>query len=125
MESWISVKNLKGETIKVRQNRKYGDIFVDEKGNEYKASHLDFSEVVPTMGEKELADYRALIADSKFWRKTRTEIFLEMYRNYLTTGNWTKTEDDLLNKTKYLVNQLWQQDQDFFFSKKVFNIPIK
>ena len=125
MDSWISVKNLKGETIKVRQNRKYGDIFVDEKGNEYKVSHLDFSEVVPTMGEKELADYRALIADKEFWCNTRIEIFLEMYRNYLATGKWMKSEDDLLNKTKYLVNQLWQQDHDFFFEKKVFNIPVK
>jgi len=31
----------------------------------------------------------------------------------------------LLNKTKYLVNQLWQQDQDFTSDKKVFHIPVK
>ena len=77
MKNWILVKNQKGEDIKVRQSRAYG------------------------------------------------EIFMEMYRDHLAKNDGRKSEDDLLNKTKYLVNQLWQQHQDFISDKKVFNIPVK
>jgi hypothetical protein len=43
MENWILVKNLKGEDIKVRQSRAYGEIFVDEQGNEYMSRNIDFT----------------------------------------------------------------------------------
>lgn len=146
MENWILVKNQKGEDIKVRQSRAYGDIFVDEQGNEYMSRNIDFTcarlaipdfneqnkenlnalkDMMKSMDAKAIADHKAVIDEFEYWRKLRGEIFMEMYRNHLAKNDGRQSEDDLLNKTKYLVNQLWQHDQDFIFSKKVFNIPVK
>lgn len=146
MENWILVKNMKGEDMKVRQSRAYGDIFVDEQGNEYMSRNIDFTcarlaipdfneqnkenlnalkDMMKSMDAKAIADHKAVIDELEYWRKLRGEIFMEMYRDHLAKNDSRKSEDDLLNKTKYLVNQLWQQDQDFIFGKKVFNIPVK
>lgn len=146
MENWILVKNLDGEDIKVRQNRAYGGIFVDEQGREYVASVLDFTgarleipdfneqnkedlntlkDMMKSMDAKAIADHKAVIDEFEYWRKLRGEIFMEMYRDKLAKNDGRKSEDDLLNKTKYLVNQLWQQDQNFISDKKVFHIPVK
>lgn len=146
MENWILVKNLEGKDIKVRQRRSYGDIFVDEQGREYVASVLDFTgarlaipdfnekdkenlnalkDMMKSMDAKAIADHKAVIDELVYWRKLRGEIFMEMYRNYLAKNDGRQSEDDLLNKTKYLFNQLWQQDQDFTFDKKAFHIPVK
>lgn len=146
MENWILVKKLDGEDIKVRQNRAYGDIFVDEQGREYVARVLDFTgarleipdfneqnkedlntlkDMMKSMDAKAIADHKAVIDEIEYWRKLRSEIFMEMYRDHLAKNDGRKSEDDLLNKTKYLVNQLWQQDQDFTSDKKVFHIPVK
>lgn len=146
MENWILVKNQKGEDIKVRQNRAYGEIFVDEQGNEYMSRHIDFTgarlaipdfneqnkeklnalkDMMKSMDAKAIADHKAVIDEFEYWRKLRGEIFMEMYRDHLAKNDSRKSEDDLLNKAKYLVNQLWQQDQDFTSDKKVFHIPVK
>ena len=146
MENWILVKNPKGEYIKVRQSRAYGEIFVDEQGNEYMSRNIDFTcarlampdfneqskenlntlkDMMKSMDAKAIADHKAVIAEFEYWRKLRGEIFMEMYRDHLAKNDSRKSEDDLLNKTKYLVNQLWQQDQDFISDKKVFHIPVK
>jgi hypothetical protein len=146
MENWILVKNQKGEDIKVRQNRAYGDIFVDEQGNEYMSRNIDFTcarlaipdfneqnkenlnalkDMMKSMDAKAIADHKAVIAEFEYWRKLRGEIFMEMYRDHLAKNDGRMSEDYLLNKTKYLVNQLWQQDQDFISDKKVFHIPVK
>lgn len=146
MENWILVKNQKGEDIKVRQSRAYGEIFVDEQGNEYMSRNIDFTgarlaipdfneqnkenlnalkDMMKSMDAKAIADHKAVIAEFEYWRKLRGEIFMEMYRDHLAKNDNRKSEDDLLNKTKYLVNQLWQQDQDFISDKKVFHIPVK
>ena len=146
MGNWILVKNQKGEDIKVRQSRAYGDIFVDEQGNEYMSRNIDFTcarlaipdfneqnkenlnalkDMMKSMDAKAIADHKAVIGEFEYWRKLRGEIFMEMYRDHLTKNDSRKSEDDLLNKTKYLVNQLWQQDQDFTSDKKVFHIPVK
>jgi hypothetical protein len=146
MENWILVKNLEGEDIKVRQSRAYGDIFVDEQDREYLANVLDFTgarlaipdfneqnkeslnalkDMMKSMDAKAIADHKAVIAEFEYWRKLRGEIFMEMYRDHLAKNDGRKSEGDLLNKTKYLVNQLWQQDQDFISDKKVFHIPVK
>lgn len=146
MKNWILVKNQKGEDIKVRQNRAYVDIFVDEQGNEYMSRDIDFTcarleipdfneqnkedlntlkDMMKSMDAKAIADHKAVIDELEYWRKLRGEIFMEMYRDHLAKNDSRKSEDDLLNKTKYLVNQLWQQDQDFISDKKVFHIPVK
>lgn len=146
MENWILVKNQKGEDIKVRQSRAYGDIFVDEQGNEYLSRNIDFTcarlaipdfneqnkenlnalkDMMKSMDAKAIADHKAVIDEFEYWRKLRGEIFMEMYRNYLVKNDCRLSEDNLLNKTKYVVNQLWQQDQDFISDKKVFHIPVK
>lgn len=146
MENWILVKNQKGEDIKVRQSRAYGDIFVDEQGNEYMSRNIDFTgarlaipdfneqnkenlnalkDMMKSMDAKAIADHNAVIAEFEYWRKLRGEIFMEMYRDHLAKNDGRMSEDDLLNKTKYLVNQLWQQDQDFISDKKVFHVPVK
>lgn len=146
MENWILVKNLKGEDIKVRQSRAYGEIFVDEQGNEYMSRDIDFTgarlaipdfneqnkenlnalkDMMKSMDAKAIADHKAVIDELEYWRKLRSEIFMEMYRDHLAKNGSRMSEDDLLNKTKYLVNQLWQQDQDFISDKKVFHIPVK
>ena len=146
MENWILVKNLEGKDIKVRQSRAYGDIFVDEQGREYVASVLDFTgarlaipdfneqnkenlnalkDMMKSMDAKAIADHKAVIDEFEYWRKLRGEIFMEMYRDHLAKNDSRMSEDDLLNKAKYLVNQLWQQDQDFTSDKKVFHIPVK
>lgn len=146
MENWILVKNLEGKDIKVRQSRAYGEIFADEQGREYVASVLDFTgarlaipdfneqnkenlnalkDMMKSMDAKAIADHKAVIDEFEYWRKLRSEIFMEMYRDHLAKNDSRKSEDDLLNKTKYLVNQLWQQDQDFISDKKVFHIPVK
>jgi len=146
MENWILVKNLEGKDIKVRQRRAYGDIFVDEQGKEYLANVLDFTgarlaipdfneqnkeslnalkDMMKSMDAKAIADHKAVIAEFEYWRKLRSEIFMEMYRDHLAKNGSRMSEDDLLNKAKYLVNQLWQQDQDFISDKKVFHIPVK
>lgn len=145
MENWILVKNLEGKDIKVRQRYAYRDIFVDEQGKEYVANVLDFTDarlaipgfneqnkenlnalkdMMKSMDAKAIADHNAVISEFEYWRKLRGEIFMEMYRNYLVKNDGKNSEDDLLNKTKYLVNQLWQQNQDFIFDKKVFHIPV-
>lgn len=146
MENWILVKNQKGEDIKVRQRRAYGDILVDEQGNEYMSRDIDFTgarlaipdfneqnkenlnalkDMMKSMDAKVIADHKAVIAEFEYWRKLRGEIFMEMYRDHSAKNDGRKSEDDLLNKTKYLVNQLWQQDQDFISDKKVFHIPVR
>lgn len=146
MENWILVKNQKGEDIKVRQSRAYGDIFVDEQGNEYLSRNIDFTcarlpipnfneqnkenlntlkDMMKSMDAMAIADHNAVIAEFEYWRKLRGEIFMEMYRDHLAKNDGRLSEDDLLNKTKYVVYQLWQQDQDFISDKKVFNIPVK
>lgn len=146
MENWILVKNQKGEDIKVRQRRAYGDIFVDEQGNEYMSRNIDFTgarlvipdfneqskenlnalkDMMKSMDAKAIADHKAVIAEFEYWRKLRGEIFMEMCRSYLAKNDDRRSEDDLLNKTKYIFNQLWQQNQDFTFDKKVFHIPVK
>lgn len=146
MENWILVKNQKGEDIKVRQRRAYGEIFVDEQGNEYLSRNIDFTcarlaipdfneqnkenlnelkDMMKSMDAKDIADHKAVIDELEYWRKLRGEIFMEMYRDHLAKNDSRKSEDDLLNKTKYLVNQLWQQNQDFISDKKVFHIPVK
>lgn len=133
MENWILVKNQKGEEIKVRQSRAYGEIFVDEQGNEYMSRDIDFTcarlatpdfneqnkenlnalkDMMKSMDAKAIADHKAVIDELEYWRKLRGEIFMEMYRDHLAKNDGRKSEDDLLNKTKYLVNQLWQQDQE-------------
>lgn len=146
MENWILVKGLEGEDIKVRQKRAYGNTFVDEQGKEYTTIVLDFTnarlvmsdfneqnqehlnalkDMMKSMDAKAIADHKAVIGELEYWRKLRGEIFMEMYRDHLAKNNSRMSEDDLLNKTKYLVNQLWQQDQDFKSDKKVFHIPVK
>ena len=146
MENWILVKNQKSEDIKVRQSRAYGEIFVDEQGNEYMSRNIDFTcarlaipdfneqnkenlnalkDMMKSMDAKAIADHKAVIDEFEYWRKLRGEIFVEMYRDHLAKNDSRKSEDDLLNKTKYLVNQLWQQEQDFTSDKKVFHIPVK
>ena len=146
MKNWILVKNQKGEDIKVRQSRAYGEIFVDEQGNEYMSRDIDFTcarlaipdfneqnkenlnalkDMMKSMDAKAIVDHKAVIAEFEYWRQLRGEIFMEMYRDHLAKNDGRKSEDDLLNKTKYLVNQLWQQHQDFISDKKVFNIPVK
>lgn len=146
MENWILVKNLDGKDIKVCQSRAYCDIFVDEQGRKYVAGVLDFTgarlaipdfneqnkdslntlkDMMKSMDAKAIADHKAVIAELEYWRQLRGEIFMEMYRDYLAKNDSKISEDDLLNKTKYLVNQLWQQDQDFISDKKVFHIPVK
>lgn len=146
MENWILVKNRKGEDMKVRQSRAYGEFFVDEQGKEYALVSLDFTcarlaipdfneqnkenlnvlkDMMKSMDAKAIADHHAVIAEFEYWRKLRGEIFMEMYRDHLAKNDSRMSEEGLLNKTKYLVNQLWQQDQDFIFDKKVFHVPVK
>lgn len=146
MENWILVKNMDGEDIKVRQRRAYGEIFVDEQGKEYTSRIIDFTgarlaipdfneqnkenlnalkDMMKSMDAKAIADHKAVIDEFEYWRKLRGEIFMEMYRNNLAKDDVRKSEEYLLNRTKYVVNQLWQQDQDFISDKKVFNIPVK
>lgn len=138
MENWILTKDKKGEIVKVRQRNVFTDEFIGENGVVYNVADLDFTEMrlpfpdlnkenkenldalkdmMKSMDAKAIADHQAGISEREYWRKLRGEIFMEMYRNYLATGNWMKSEDDLLNKTKYLVNQLWQQDRDFISDK--------
>ena len=94
--------------------------------NEQNKENLNaLKDMMKSMDAKAIADHKAVIDEFEYWRKLRGEIFVEMYRDHLAKNDSRKSEDDLLNKTKYLINQLWQQDQDFTFDKKMFNIPVK
>ena len=119
-----------GERVMVTHDQKGSPFFVDINGKKYHIERLDLSDALPpmipmmeeskqmksltdimkTFDVKEQDDHRAKIAEREYWRKLRGDIFVELFRNplYFEIGI-----DNLLNKTKYLVNQLWQQDQDF------------
>jgi hypothetical protein len=139
MEKWILVKNLDGEQIKVRQHVKYGDIFVDENGKEYKASHLDFTkaifafpkiknshfdelkEMMKSWDVKEQDNNRALIAEREYWRKLRGDIFLELLRK---SGMEHLDIKPLADDTDIAFNAIYEQDSKFFADKMVFNVPV-
>ena len=137
MENWILVKNLDGEQIKVRQHVKYGDIFVDENGKEYKASHLDFTEAIfafPKIKDshfdelkemmkswdvKEQDNNRTLIAEREYWRKLRGDIFFAVIKE-----NDSATFQQVVDYTKDYFDALYEQDRKFFADKMAFNVPV-
>jgi len=137
MENWILVKNLDGEKIKVRQHVKYGDIFVDENGKEYKASHLDFTEaifafpkikdshfdelkeIMKSWDVKEQDNNRALIAEREYWRKLRGDIFFAVFKE-----NDNATFQQVVDYTKDYFDALYEQDRKFFADKMAFNVPV-
>lgn len=138
MENWILVKNLNGEIIKVCQHIKYGDIFVDENGKEYKASHLDFTqaicafplqdsenhfdelkELMKSWNVKEQDNNRALIAEREYWRKLRGDIFFALLKE-----NDDATFQQVVDYTKDYFDALYEQDKKFFADKMAFNVPV-
>ena len=137
MENWILVKNLDGEPIKVRQHRKYGDIFADEDGKEYKASLLDFTEAICAFPEikdshfdelkemmkswdvKEQDNNRALIAEREYWRKLRGDIFFAVLKE-----NDNATFQQVVDCTKDYFDALYEQDRKFFADKMAFSVPV-
>lgn len=156
MENWILAKNIKGEVIKIRQRKVLGDIFVDEKGNEYQAHDLDLTEarfdlpddfkkefeennkrfseqqleqqelmnkMLSSMDANAIADHKAAIEEREYWRKLREEIFMKMMEKFNT--GLTKDADSALTLTKYIFNQLYDQDYEFFKGKMMFSLPIK
>lgn len=122
MENWILAKNLLGENIKVRQNRPYGDIFVDENDNDYKAYHLDFTDarVVGEETANATADHKAVIEEREYWRKLRGEVFLSVMHE-----DWVANNDEALRITDYIVRELYKQDFEFFKDKMMFSFNKK
>ena len=114
-----------GEKVMVAQEEKGSPFFTDTTGKKHHIKTLDLSNPVPlplldlseqmrkSFDVKAQDKHRAIIAEREYWRKLRGDIFIELFRNPSYHKDFLKSIDDLLNVTKYLVNQLWQQDQDF------------
>lgn len=120
-----------GERTMVAQEEKGSPYFTDATGKKHHIETLDLSEAFPlplldqseqmksltdimkTFDVKAQDEHRAIITEREYWRKLRGDIFIELFRNPSYHKDFSKSIDDLLNVTKYLVNQLWQQDQDF------------
>lgn len=121
-----------GERIMVVQDGKGSPFFTDVTGRKHHIETLDLSEalslplfdqseqmrsltdIIKTFDVKAQDEHRAMIAEREYWRKLRGDIFIELFRNPLY---FDRGIEGLLNDTKYLVNQLWQQDQDFSIRK--------
>lgn len=129
MENWISAKDVKGITVKVRQGECFSKLFIGEDGTMYDISDLDFTQVHQEEPHKEIiplenveklrewlfdnnADHKASIEERAYWRKLRGEVFMKSLEKY------DEQVDRTLNRTKYIINQLYDQD-------KMFNPSIK
>lgn len=121
-----------GERIMVAQDGKGSPFFTDATGKKHHIETLDISEAFPPLFDqseqmKSLTDimksfdvkaqdeHRAKIAEREYWRKLRGDIFIEVFRN--PPLHHKRSTDELLDATQYLVNELWQQDQDFSIRK--------
>lgn len=140
MKNWILAKVISnGETKGVRQNEPGGRFWMDVDDNIYDFCDLDFTEVqialpcfskqnapqMPDLNDimlkldvKAQDDHRAVITAREYWRKLRGEVFMMLYQDTSARQNWSvKSKDDLLNETKYIINQLFEQDKDFTLGK--------
>jgi hypothetical protein len=138
-----------GDRIKVTHAGKGSPYFFDEEAGRFRhIETLDLSEpleiplktpmydpsdqmkslteIMKTFDMKAQDEHRAVIAEREYWRTLRGNVLFELLRNSSYRKDFViKSKDDLLNDTKYIVNQLWQQDHDFFFNKKVFSVPVE
>jgi len=155
MENWIKVRYKGTEVeFLVKQESRYSDIFVDKEGGRFSVRDLDFNnadnggiigEIVKNQSRIEeqqrdlqkgieklsdsvslnatISDRNILAVEREFWRKLRADIFMKAMKKYDISK--MGDVDSALNRTKYIFNQLHQQDIDFFFDKIVMSVPVK
>lgn len=135
--NWITVKNRRGETIRVRQSEKFGNLWLGDDGVTYVQSELDFTQIfyafpyydkcnkewdehfkanqemmgkmLSSIDVNAVADHKAKIDEREYWRKLRGDICLAVMNN-----EWADTVDDALEFTDDLVCGLYSQDRAFF-----------
>lgn len=145
--NWIkAVAISNGKQVEVRQGEAGGRIWIDKEGTTYTITDLDFTQapelldfmkgfeetnkrfaeqqvehqelinkMLSSMDANAIADHKAKIDEREYWRKLRAEMFLKVMGRY--DFNHAGAVDSALSRTKYIVNQLYNQDKDFFKDK--------
>lgn len=141
--NWIKAKNVAGDEIFVRQGESGSKLWLDDRGRMYDISDLDFTqcfdepkifnleefekrnkeieqqykenqavymEMLSKMDANSIADHKAKIDEREYWRKLRGEIFASLCKEY-------ESDLDALKQTEFIVNRLYDQDQEFFKDK--------
>lgn len=139
---WIKVNFYgNGEEISVRQSETDRSVFFDADGHAYNIDELDFTQIpekqsflaemnermrkydeenertqsqfrdmLASMDAKAIADHQAEIDERSFWRKLRGDIFLSVLENC----GVNVTYGYMVGTTKYVFDELYNQDQEFF-----------
>lgn len=103
MENWILAENINGDVIKVRQRKAFGDIFVDEKGNEYQAHHFDLTE---DHFEFPMDDFKSQIEENKKRFEEQDRERQEMYMKMLSSMDANAVAD---HKAKIDEREYWRK----------------
>lgn len=143
--NWIkAVAISNGKQVEVRQQEKGGRIWIDKEGTIYTISDLDFTQapvpdfiksfeesnkrfaeqqvehqelmnkMLSSLDANAIADHKAKIDEREYWRKLRGDIFLTMIEGYDVGIIEINTK---LTHTKYIFNELYEQDKEFFKDK--------
>lgn len=146
MENWILARTLGGNDVKVRQGEPFSRMFIGEDGIMYDASDLNFTGVpsrnadilkqldennkryaeqqvenqklmnkmLASMDANAIADHKAEIDEREYWRRLRGDVFLELIKR-----DWINDKNRALNLTMDAINELYEQDTEFFKDGKL------
>lgn len=146
MENWILARTLGGNDVKVRQGEPFSRMFIGEDGIMYDASDLNFTGVpsrnadilkqldennkryaeqqvehqelmnkmLASMDANAIADHKAEIDEREYWRRLRGDVFLELIKR-----DWINDKNSALNLTMDAINELYEQDTEFFKDGKL------
>ena len=139
---WIKVRIIKsGVDVYVRQREDVRGAFYDSDGNVYDITELDFTQIpeeplfmtdykermqkqeeehektqnqlrdmLSAMDARAIADHQALIDERAYWRKLRGDIFLEILKESVERTSY----GTMIETTRYVFDELYDQDKDFF-----------
>lgn len=81
-----------------------------EINQQYQESQAMYMEMLSKMDANTIADHKAKIDEREYWRKLRGETFTSLRKDY-------HSDLDALKQTEFIINRLYQQDQEFFKDK--------
>ena len=140
---YASQNDVSGHEVFVRQVESCSEYFVSDKGNRFHISELDltrsdfepqifnleefekrnkeinqqyqesqamYMEMLSKMDANAIADHKAKIDEREYWRKLRGETFASLRKEY-------RSDLEALNQTEFIINNLYDQDKEFFKDK--------
>ena len=90
-----------------------------EINQQYQESQAMYMEMLSKMDANSIADHKAKIDEREYWRKLRGDIALEIIRKRGDKEHYNSSSgyETIAYMAKFLFDELYEQDQEFFKDK--------